>query len=112
MKEPKIIEKHFNLGHQAFGRVYFYTDESNVYYLENLRVSEEHQGKGYGNILLDVLEKYCIHNCYETTKIRLFAEKGKWMYDWYLRKGYVYLCDYEDDNKFDWLEKIIDNKNN
>lgn len=72
-------------------------------YIHDLSVVETQRGCGLGNKLLQLAEEEAQQN-ENTVAVRLNVEKGRWAYDWYIRKGYV---PFGKDGSLISLEKIL-----
>lgn len=88
----------------AFARAYMYDDDKSTIYMDLLSVSPECRKQGMGLGLQMVRENLgrrlgCEFSC-------LWVEKGKWMEQWYERRGYKYYSDHED-GKSVWMRKSL-----
>lgn len=82
--------------------VIYYDDYSDAYFF-NIYVDKNERNKGNGNKLLHFMEILCI--LYGIKKSYLFANKDKWIYNWYERHGYKYFPENKD--SYDWLVKNL-----
>ena len=80
-------------GH-GFARVYWYDDDDTVAYFDMLSVSQSERKQGIGRDLLK--EQESIAFCLGLRKGCLLVENGTWMKDWYIREGYSYYTDGEE----------------
>ena len=80
-------------GH-GFARVYWYDDDDTVAYFDMLSVSQSERKQGIGRNLLK--EQESIAFCLGLRKGCLLVENGTWMKDWYIREGYSYYMDGEE----------------
>lgn len=80
-------------GH-GFARVYWYDDDDTVAYFDMLSVSQSERKQGIGRNLLK--EQESIAFCLGLRKGCLLVENGTWMKDWYIREGYSYYTDGEE----------------
>jgi len=95
---------------KAFGRVYWYDNDSNVVYLEGLSVDAESRRQSIGTELLAILEKTG-RNLGAAT-VCLWVKKNTWVYNWYKQLGYEDMKDNEDEENTIWMKKLlISNKN-
>jgi predicted N-acetyltransferase YhbS len=93
-------------GHgKAFGRVYWYFDEVGVVYLDSLSVDTQSRNEGLGKKVINIQEE--IGKLVGASYLCLWVKKGTWMEDWYKRKGYKTLEDYEDAENAVWMKKEV-----
>lgn len=89
----------------AHGIIYIYEDEQSTAYFRDIFVSENMRGKGFGSMLLDLLENIASKlNC---KTFILKVEQDSSNHRWYERKGYTYLTGCNEDKHFIWMEKQI-----
>ncbi len=95
---PKVFREHFNkknikIVEYKTKRVAFYDLEFNesFSYINNVQVSTLMQGKGLGNLLMDLMEKKT--KKYKLRKIRLKVFKDNLARKLYLRRGYKQIKD-------------------
>lgn len=85
---------------------YYYDNETAI--IRNLYVDENNRRKGYGNMILDIVEKDIKKKLFKD--IQLLVEKDSFMNEWYLRRGYVFNTVYEstiDKRNLIWLRKVF-----
>lgn len=87
------------------GSIYWYLDDKYKVYLANIAVSKEERQKGFGNRVLNNLER--IAAILEAKEIYLTTERNSIPHKWYERKNYIYVQDNEIIKDFIWLKKII-----
>ena len=80
-----------------------YEDNPEVCVFTHLLVAEDHRQKGYGTKALEQAE--IIAKDLGCNTIHLKVETCSWMSKWYLRSGYKFLTNAEDN--YTWLTKII-----
>lgn len=98
-----ITEKHG----KSFGRCYIYTDDLKTIYLDSLSVDPKFRKLGLGLELQLIRENIGIAvGCNNSS---LWTEKDSWMYYWYLRRGYVELQEYKEEENAVWMEKKLIN---
>lgn len=56
--------------------------------IDSFSVANEFHGNGYGNILLNEVERYIRETLVNVHTIVLYADKTSWVTDWYKRNGY------------------------
>lgn len=77
--------------------------EKSCAYIYNVSVEDKHRKRGYGNKLLKEAEN--VAQNLGANVVSLIAENGKFMVDWYKRKGYKPLFS---DEKYTTLYKNIE----
>ncbi len=86
-------------------RIYWYNDRKSLF-MDNLDVSEDHRGKGYGTYLQEYREERARQMGYKQTM--LWVKRSSWMAEWYVRRGYVYHSEYEDKSEDAvWMKKVL-----
>lgn len=80
-----------------------YEDEPNICVITHLLVDEDHRQEGYGTKALEQAE--IIAKDLGCDTINLKVEDCSWIYKWYLRSGYMFLTNAEDN--YVWLTKSI-----
>ena len=87
--------------------IYRYDDDTDTVYLSNVFVKEESRGKGYGNVILDIVDK--VAKGMGATAICLTVKKGSFAHQWYERHGYEDFCDNEDEDYVGhiWMKKQL-----
>ena len=80
-----------------------YEDNPKVCVFTHLLVAEYHRQKGYGTKALEQAE--IIAKDLGCNTIQLKVETDSWMHQWYLRSGYTFLTNAEDN--YTWLTKSI-----
>lgn len=80
-----------------------YKDNPNVCVFTHLWVDEDHRRKGYGSKALEQAE--IIAKDLGRNTVHLKVETYSWMSKWYLRSGYKFLTNAEDN--YTWLTKSI-----
>lgn len=87
--------------------IYRYDDDTDTVYLSNVFVSKESRGQGYGNAILDIVDK--VAKGMGATTICLTVKKGSFAHQWYERHGYEYLSDNDDEEFVDhiWMKKQL-----
>ena len=87
--------------------IYRYDDDPDAVYLSNVFVKKESRGEGFGNAILDIVDK--VGKEMGAAVIRLTVKKNSFAHQWYKRHGYEYLSD--NDNKdfvnHIWMEKQL-----
>jgi len=96
-----IIER----GGLAICSAYIFNDNDEALYIEGLSVNECIRKRKMGTILLDMYEILAIEM--KRRYILLFVQKGSWVEEWYLRRGFVYHSDYIDMPGHIWMQKQI-----
>lgn len=89
----------------AFCRTYWFNDEDDSIYFDWLDVDKLVRKCGLGTIMLDMHLK--IAEDLGIKKSILWVKKNTWVCDWYKRRGYEYLKDYEKEENAIWLQKIL-----
>lgn len=89
----------------SYFRIYWYSDDEKSIYLEGLSVTV--QRSGIGTHLLECAEK--IATSLDASTIYLWVAKETWMQDWYVRKGYEYSSEYEEEPNAIWMKKKLIN---
>lgn len=84
----------------AYVRIYTDVDNEDVLYIDSLSVCETERGKGTATKLLNIHHKLAKHL---NRVSMLFVEKDSWMYDWYVRRGYTYYGEYQEDPESVWM---------
>ena len=87
----------------AMARIYWYKDECSTVYLDWLSVSSDFRNHGVGTELQNIREK--IGKSLGATCSKLLVEKSTWMHNWYKRRGYEDLEDYNDE--WIWMKKEL-----
>lgn len=91
---------------KAFGRLYWYNDDSTTVYLDCLSVDVEIQKQRVGTELQEMREK--IGKDYIGANIScLMVQKNTWMHDWYKRRGYEDWINNEDEDNIIWMKKTL-----
>jgi len=90
---------------KAFGRIYWYSDDSTTIYLNWLSVNVESRRQRLGTDLQEIREN--IGRKLGAECSCLSVEKDSWMHEWYKRRGYVDLNDDEDNENFTWMKKSL-----
>jgi len=90
---------------KAFARVYWYKDDATSIYLDWLHVSYEIRNKGIGTELQNMREQIG-RNLGASTSC-LWVKKDSWMHNWYKRRGYSDLEDYEQEENVVWMMKSL-----
>ena len=85
--------------------IYRYDDDISTIYLSNVFVNIEYRQNGYGNMILNTVEK--IGNEMGANSICLKVLKHSFPYEWYKKYGYLDLIDDNEEDKFIWLIKHI-----
>lgn len=87
-------------------RIYWFSDNNDNIYIDNLSVENKYRNKGLASELLDLFIMIS-----EELKIDsyLWVEKDTWMIDWYEKKGYVYHGEYKEENAI-WMKRKTKNK--
>lgn len=70
----------------ASASLYLYLDDSSTIYLSNLKVRKQYRRQGFGRKLLEMQEQIGIS--LNATTFCLWVQKGSWMHDWLIRRGY------------------------
>jgi GNAT superfamily N-acetyltransferase len=89
---------------RAFGRIYWYHDDSTTVYLDCLSVDEKMRKKGIGTNLQEIREQIGLY--LNATTSCLWVKRDTWMYKWYKRRGYEYWIDYNEENAI-WMRKSL-----
>ena len=87
--------------------IYRYDDDMDTVYLSNVFVKEDSRGQGYGNTILDIVDK--VAEVMGATTICLTVKKGSFAHEWYKRHGYEDFCDNEDEDyvSYIWMKKQL-----
>jgi N-acetylglutamate synthase-like GNAT family acetyltransferase len=89
----------------AFGRVYYYKDDSETIYLDWLSVKESARNNGLGTLLQELREE--IGRQMKFTKSCLWVENGTWMHEWYKRRGYQDWVKHKTEPNAIWMRKSL-----
>lgn len=100
MKKRKI-----SIGNIASGIIYVYDDNSNRAYFSNIFVSNEYRGYGFGNLILETLEKVATQFGYKSFLLQV--QKKTDTHQWYKRKGYMDYYPNMQDNSYIWMKKTL-----
>lgn len=95
---------------RAFGRLYWYNDDSTTVYLEGLSVNQEIRRLGIGRELQEIRENIGIG--FGATTSCLLVKKDSWMHDWYNRRGYENFQTNENEENSIWMKKSLTNNLN
>lgn len=90
---------------KAFGRIYWYNDDSTTVYLDWLSVDIEVRRQGIGTQLQEIREK--IGKSLGAVTSCLFVKKDSWMHGWYKRRGYSDIKEHDYQEGFIWMEKLL-----
>jgi len=90
---------------RAFARIYWYNEDETIVYLDMLDVSESYRKKGIATKLQEMREE--IGRKLGATFSYLWVFKDTWMYDWYVRRGYLPIGDYENEKNAVWMKKKL-----
>ena len=90
---------------RAFGRLYFYDNDSTMVLLSDLSVSPEDRKQGIGRQMQEIREQMAINS--SATTAYLWVEKDSWMQEWYRRRGYEDYADKEDEENKIWMKKTL-----
>lgn len=90
---------------KAFGRIYWYNDDDTTVYLDILSVDVDIRKQGIGTELQKIREEIGIQLGAKSSC--LWTKKDSWVYDWYQRRGYVYLSEYEGEENSAWMKKEL-----
>jgi GNAT superfamily N-acetyltransferase len=90
---------------KSMARVYFFYDDPDNGYLDNLSVNESARKQGEGTRLQKMREGILKRKGYKTA--RLWVKKDSWMYVWYQRRGYKSFKDHDKEVGCVWMEKIL-----
>lgn len=90
---------------KAVGRVYYYSDEPDIAYIEGLHVSEDERQKRIGSILLDKLVQKCIDS--GARECMLWCYKDSWVLNWYICLGLEYCSEHQDEENAVWMIKNL-----
>lgn len=85
--------------------IYRYDDDIDTIYLSNVFVNSEYRQHGYGNKILNTVDK--IAKELGASSICLKVLKHSFPYGWYKKHGYIDLIDDTEEDKFIWLIKHI-----
>lgn len=87
--------------------IYRYDDDADIVYLSNVFVKEDSRGQGYGNTILDIVDK--VAEGMGATTVCLTVKKGSFAHEWYKRHGYEDFCDNEDEDYVGhiWMKKQL-----
>lgn len=85
MKSKQILTININMD-GASASLYLYLDDSSTIYLSNLKVRKQYRRQGFGRKLLEMQEQIGIS--LNATTFCLWVQKGSWMHDWFIRRGY------------------------
>lgn len=90
---------------KAFSRNYWFNDDDDKIYFDWLNVEAGSRKKGIATKMLDahlrLTEIFKLDSC-------LWVRKNTWMHDWYKRKGYNYVGEYEKEENAIWMIKKIE----
>lgn len=89
----------------AFARLYYYKDDMRSMYLDMLSVIPEKRKMGLGKQLQVMRED--IARLMGAHTVQLWVKKDTWMHEWYLRRGYMDMCDHEDEPDAIWMSKDL-----
>ena len=89
---------------KAFARTYWFHNQNDTIFLDQLSVSEDSRIKGYGNLILNI---HIVVSERFKLKSLLFVKKNSWMRKWYERKGYTFDCN--KDKNHVWLKRVPKN---
>ena len=90
---------------KAFGRAYWYYDDSSTIYLAGLSVNKEERKMGIGTELQNIREE--IGRKMGATISCLWVQKNTWMHEWYKRRGYKDWGKNEHEKNTIWMEKSL-----
>jgi GNAT superfamily N-acetyltransferase len=90
---------------KAFGRIYWYNDDTTTVYLDGLSVDAEFRRKGIGTELQEIREG--IGRNLGATISCLWVRKNTWMHDWYKRRGYADCGNNENEENAVWMHKSL-----
>lgn len=85
IKSKQILTININMD-GASASLYLYLDDSSTIYLSNLKVRKQYRRQGFGRKLLEMQEQIGIS--LNATTFCLWVQKGSWMHDWLIRRGY------------------------
>lgn len=88
----------------TFCHIYWYNDDNTTIYLESLSVDESIREQGIGTELINMCEEIGI-----TLKAKfniLAVEICSWMYDWYVKLGYIFYSTHTEDGLI-WMRKVL-----
>jgi predicted GNAT family N-acyltransferase len=83
------------------GRLYWFNDDTYTSYIEGIHVSENSRMNGLGNEVLH--ELLLISSSLGFTKCMLWCSNNSFVKSWYERNGFVYSCDYDDEDDSIWM---------
>lgn len=70
-----------------------------------LSVSPDIRNHGWGTRLQEIRESVATALGGQT--MRLWVKKDTWMHEWYLRRGYMDLCDHDSEYDSIWMTKDL-----
>lgn len=86
-------------------RAYFFVDEPKKGYIDHLSVDNQSREQGIGAETLTLAENECrARGC---TEIFLWTWDDSWMYQWYIRRGYVTNAAHDREKNCTWLRKQL-----
>lgn len=89
----------------AYGRGYYFESDRKTWYISDLSVEPQHQGRGIGRKTIETIEDFGLVNECETAKLWVFNET--WQKEWYKRRGYVEAGEYEGEENAVWMVKSL-----
>ena len=92
---------------KAYSRMYWFHDDPQSVYLNNLSVENNEREQGFGTKMQELREKIGIE--LGATQFFLWVKRGSWMHKWYTRRGYNDFSDYTDDDSMIWMIKLLNN---
>lgn len=86
--------------------MYIYDDDVETIYLSNVYVDPIARGTNLGNRILKLADQEA--KKYGADTIFLNVLKDSWVRNWYERHGFSYYDDNEEDERYIWMIKYID----